>query len=234
MNILRRHIFSSVVVVALVGTGCASAGPTEDFFTAIKRDNAGAVERMLKAGFDPNVHDARGDGGLILAIKEPSVRSLKVLLEWPGTKAEVRNANDESPLMMAAIKGQLDVVKALIAKDADVNKTGWAPLHYAVSASGPAQLDIVRALLDASAYIDAESPNKTTPLMMAARYGSEDAVKLLFDEGADPTARNDKGLTAGDFARLAEREALGQQLDRVASTWRKPTTPVPAAARKKW
>ena len=231
MNVLRRHGFAFVLLAAAIGTGCASAGPTDDFFTAIKRDNAGAVERMLKAGFDPNVHGEKGEGGLTLAIKEPSPRSLKVLLAWPGTKPEVRNAADESPLMMAAIKGQVDVVKALIAKDADVNKTGWTPLHYAVSASGPQQVEIVRLLLDASAYIDAESPNKTTPLMMAARYGGEDAVKLLFDEGADPTLRNEKGLTAGDFARLAEREPLGAQLDKVASTYRKPA---PGAPRKSW
>jgi len=231
MNILRRHVVCSVALAALIAAGCASAGPTEDFFTAIKRDNPGAIEAMLKAGFDPNVRDARGEGGLVLAIKEPSPRSLKVLLAWPGTRAEVRNKSDESPLMMAAIKGQVDVVKALIAKDADVNKTGWAPLHYAVSAPGPQQLDIVRLLLEASAYIDAESPNKTTPLMMAARYGGEDAVKLLFDEGADPTMRNEQGLSAADFARKAERPELAEQLDKVAANWRKPSADAP---RKRW
>jgi len=225
MNLLRRHAFCAVLGAALVATGCASAGPADDFFTAVKRDNAGAISRLLQSGFNPNLKDAKGDGGLIIAIREPSPRSLKVLLDSPATRAEVRNANDESPLMMAAIKGQLDVVRQLIAKDADVNKTGWTPLHYAVSAGGPDQLAIARLLLDASAYIDAESPNRTTPLMMAARYGSEQAVKLLFDEGADPTLRNEQGLTAADFARKAEREDLAAQLDQAAARYRKPAGP---------
>lgn len=233
MNALRRHVFcSALLTVALVAAGCATASPTEDFFTAVKRDNAGAIGRLLQSGFDPNVKDAKGDGGLIIAIKEPSPRSLKVLLDWPGTKAEVRNAADESPLMMAAIKGQTEVVKQLIAKDGDVNKTGWTPLHYAVSAGGPQQLDIVRILLEASAYIDAESPNRTTPLMMAARYGSEQAVKLLFDEGADPTLRNEQGLSAADFARKAEREDLAVQLEQAAARYRKPTPG--AGVKKSW
>ena len=84
--------------------------------------------------------------------------------------------------MMAAIKGQADIAEKLIARDADVNKTGWTPLHYAASSG---QLAIITMLIEKSAYIDAESPNGTTPLMMAAMYGTPAAVKLLLQEGAD-------------------------------------------------
>jgi len=38
-------------------------------------------------------------------------------------------------------------------------------------------------LLDEHAYIDAASPNGTTPLMMAAHYGTPSAVKLLLEAG---------------------------------------------------
>ena len=88
-------------------------------------------------------------------------------------------------------------MKALIARGADVNKTGWAPLHYAASAGTPQHTAIIALLLENHAYIDATSPNGTTPLMMAAHYGSNDAVQLLLDEGADPTLKNQLGLSAG-------------------------------------
>ncbi len=230
-NRLRRLLcLAATVSISAVAAGCAYAGtPQDDFFVAIKRDDASTLQTLLRRGVDPNAKDPHGEPGLNMAIKEPSPRALQVLLAWPKTQAENRNSQDESPLMLAAIKGQLDVVKALIAKDADVNKTGWAPLHYAVSAGGPQQLDIVRALLDASAYIDAESPNKTTPLMMAAKYGSEKAVKLLFDEGADPTLRNQLGLSAADFAKQAGRAELAQQLEAAAA--RRGQT---EAAKKAW
>ena len=54
---------------------------------------------------------------------------------------------------------------------------------------------------DQSAYIDAEAPNGNTPLMMAARYSSPRAVKLLLEEGADPNVKNYAGQTALDLAK---------------------------------
>lgn len=41
--------------------------------------------------------------------------------------------------------------------------------------------------------------------MMAAFYGTPSAVKLLLEAGADPFLRNEKNLTAIDFAQRANR-----------------------------
>ena len=60
-------------------------------------------------------------------------------------------------------------------------------------------------LLEHHAFIDAESPNGTTPLMMAAHYGSPAAVKLLLEAGADTAMKNQLGMTAIDFARRGNR-----------------------------
>jgi ankyrin repeat protein len=76
-------------------------------------------------------------------------------------------------------------------------------LHYAAT-SGNAH--VVQLLLDHYAYIDAESPNGSTPLMMAAMYGSAEAVKVLLDGGADASVKNAAGLTALDFAQKAGHE----------------------------
>ena len=73
-------------------------------------------------------------------------------------------------------------------------------------------LDVIRLLLEQHAYIDAESPNGTTPLMMAAHYGTPEAVKLLLAEGADPTLKNQLGLSAIDFAFRANRTDAADQI----------------------
>jgi ankyrin repeat protein len=70
-------------------------------------------------------------------------------------------------------------------------------LHYA-AANG--HVDVINLLLEHYAYPDAESPNLTTPLMMAALYGNPESVKALLDGGADPTLKNSLGLTALNFA----------------------------------
>ncbi len=48
--------------------------------------------------------------------------------------------------------------------------------------------------------------------MMAAQYGSAEMVKLLLDEGADPTLKNQLGLTALNFAQRVSRSELAAQL----------------------
>jgi uncharacterized protein len=104
--------------------------------------------------------------------------------------------------MLAALHGLLPECEKLIALGADVNKPGWAPLHYAATRGHVA---VMALLLEENAYIDAASPNGTTPLMMAAHYGTPSAVKLLLEAGADPMLKNQLGLTAMDFAHRANQ-----------------------------
>lgn len=189
-------------LLALLGISLVQAGSYDDFFAAIKRDNPQVILDLLQRGFDPNTPDPTGVHGLFIAVTDGSVKAADALIGWPKTKVEWRNAKDESPLMLAALRGQTDIVRKLIARDADVNKPGWAPLHYAATGG---HLEVMALLLEHHAFIDAQSPNKTTPLMMAAHYGSTAAVKLLLDAGADTAMRNERGLTAIDFANRANR-----------------------------
>lgn len=174
------------------------AGAYDDFFRAIQANDAAVIKSLMARGLDPNLIEAeRGDSGLILAIRENSMDVFRILIETPGIDVETMARNGDNALMIACFKANKLAVQALIDKGAEVNRPGWAPLHYA-AASG--SNEIVQILLDHSAYIDAESPNKTTPIMMAARGGYILTVKLLLDEGADATLKNDLGMTAIDFA----------------------------------
>ena len=203
MNLQRRSALAAVAL-GLVSAR-AWAGAYEDFFVAILRDDGDAITALLRRGFDPNTRDPKGQVGLTIALQNDANKAVAALLASRRLNVEARNAKDESPLMMAAIKGNVEAVKALIARDADVNKTGWTPLHYAASAGSPQHAVIISLLLENHAYIDAASPNGTTPLMMAAHYGSTEALQLLLDEGADPTLKNQLGLTAADFALRVSR-----------------------------
>ncbi|KAB7594558.1 ankyrin repeat domain-containing protein [Verminephrobacter eiseniae] len=194
----RRSALTAMALGLLAAR--ARADSYEDFFAAIARDDDAAITALLRRGFDPNMRDPKGQVGLTLALRAGANRAFAALLAAPRVDVQARNAEDESPLMMAAIKGHVAAVKALLARSADVNKTGWAPLHYAASAGSPEHLLIIGLLLENHAYIDAASPNGSTPLMMAAQYGSTEAVQLLLQEGADPALKNQLGLSAIDFA----------------------------------
>jgi ankyrin repeat protein len=194
------------------------AGSYDEFFGAIRPDSDNTIRALLKRGFDPNILSPNGEPALILALREPSFKVIDALLESPLTKVEFRTVNDESALMLAALRGYLDVCKALIARDADVNKPGWTPLHYAATGGHG---KIVELLLDNHAYIDAASPNGSTPLMLASKYGTMDVVKQLLDAGADPLIKNGLGLTAIDFAMQVQRNDIAQSIASVARSKRK-------------
>ena len=200
---MLRNYFRNIFYLLVIFTYSLSrAGSYEDFFKAIQIDDGASVSTLLARGFDGNTRNPKGQPGLYMAVRENSLKAATVLIAWPKIDVEARTATDESPLMIAALNGQADVAKKLIAKGADVNKTGWTPLHYAATRG---HLPVISLLLDNYAYIDANSPNNTTPLMMAAFYGTPSAVKLLLEAGADPSLKNDQGLTAIDFAHRNNR-----------------------------
>jgi len=208
---------AAFVAVALLSTGPALAVTYDsvDFFRAINVDDADAVSRMLAAGLDPNQLDTRGQPALILALQDESLKVAKVLWDAKGVDIDVRNSVGETPLMMAALKAEVDAAGALVAHGAAVQKDGWAPLHYAATGGSAA---IVKMLLAKGAVLETRSPNGTTPLMMAARYGNEEAVDALLAAGADRTLKNDLGMDASAFAASAGRERLAARLKPAVAT----------------
>lgn len=181
------------------------------WFQAARMDDVKLCNDLLARGFDTNtIEPERLDTALLIAVRQGSAKVTTLLLATPGVNLDARSRNGDTSLMLAAYKKDLPTVQALIDKGAEINHPGWTALHYAAAAGS---LPIVRVLLDHDAYIDAESPNKTTPLMMAARGGYRDVAEYLLSQGADLHAKNELGLTAVDFARAQGRPALADFLE---------------------
>lgn len=212
---LNHYLKKLFYLIVAIGFSTANAGAFDDFFKAIKFDDARTVQSLLSQGFDANALDDKGQSPLYLALREGSFKVCAVLLDHPQTQFDRANAVGETPLMMAALRGHAEWVGRLLDRGAKLNgtdngdKPGWTPLHYA--ASGP-DAGTVALLLSRGALVDARSPNGSTPLMMAAQYGPEDSVQQLLQKGADPLAKNDLGLNAADFAARGGRESLAKRL----------------------
>jgi ankyrin repeat protein len=222
MKFVRR-----ACAVALLGAATlAMATPRDDMRKAVEFDDANTVKKLLAKGTDPNLVDDAGNPMLVVALREKSTKAAAVLIGAKDIDFDKANPAGETPLMMAALQGEMDMVKLMVeGQEAEVNKHGWAPLHYAATNG---HNDIVKYLLDHSAYVDAESPNGTTPLMMAARAGHIDTVKILLDEGADIRIKNQQGMTVIDFAERYQQKEIA---DGLKSRWHKlyPDTPIVAA-----
>lgn len=208
---MKHHFRNLLYIVIFIGVSAANAGAYEDFFTAINRDDDRGVAKLLERGFDPNSRDPKGQTGLILALRDDSSRVAEALWKSQTLDVNVQNASGETALMMAALRGQVAWMQRLIDRGAQVHKEGWSPIHYA--ATGP-ESKAVALLIERGVPIEALSPGKDTPLMMAARYGAEGSVDLLLARGASASVTNERNLDAVDMARAAGRDFLVDRLQK--------------------
>src|SRR5690606_36677282 len=61
-----------------LAAGATSAGAYDDFFRAVRVDNAGAVRDLLARGFAPNTPDEQGQTGLLIAMRESSTKVVQL------------------------------------------------------------------------------------------------------------------------------------------------------------
>lgn len=74
-----------------------------------------------------------------------------------------------------------------------------SPLTVAVSKG---DIDFIKKLIEYGADVN-EISEDLSPLMIAARYNKVDILRVLLANGANPSARNEKGYTALKYAQLS-------------------------------
>ena len=206
---MRINFKIFLYLYVLIGFSISKAGAFDDFFKAIVFDQVPVVGKLIYRGMDPNTPTEKGEPALVFAVRSGAPKTVAYLLKQPGIQIDATNMADETALMLAANANDLASANLLIEAGASVNRPKWTPLHYAASKGHTAMM---RLLIENDAYVDAESPNGTTPLMMAAYYSSPNAVKLMLEEGADPLLKNQDGQTALDMALVKDKKLSVQYI----------------------
>lgn len=200
------------VTLGLVGS-IAHAASEKDLWVYITNDKADDVNELLNRGLDPNTINKNQQPALIQAVRDGSWKVFDLLLDNPKINVNKLNQFGESPLMYVALMGDLPRSKKLIAMGAKVNKEDWTPLHYA-SIKGRA--DVIKLLLSHGADANEVAPTGDTALILAVQSDSLEAVQLLLNAGADPSASNFKAQDAVEIARAKGKDKLADALEKIA------------------
>lgn len=142
---------------------------------AVKAGNGAEVEAMLNQGADPNSRDRSEE-------LKPSF--------WDALQTYIRGrrptADESNPvLVIAASQGNVQVIKLLLDRGADVNASGEYGENSLFRAISTAPNETIRLLLDRGANPNALNVGNGTPLERAAERGKVETVQLLLAKGAN-------------------------------------------------
>jgi ankyrin repeat protein len=126
---------------------------------------------------------------LMEAIRNGNRRAFDKMLKDDHAHVKLKGPGGSTPLMYAALYGDADCVRRLLADGADPNiknESGSTALMWATD-----DLEKTQLLIEHGADVNAVSDFGRTPLLIAAgRSGSSPVVKLLLDHGANPNAHS--------------------------------------------
>ena len=139
-------------------------------------------------------------------------------IPWPVTERDDVLQGHNTPLHLAAICDNLDALKILLNKGADLYKydhRGLTAFHMAVIGRSLSVLEFLLSNDDCKVHVDIkDNVDGETALHKAVTRGYEDCVMMLLDRGADVTAENHLEMNAKTIARVCEQNHIVELLEK--------------------
>jgi ankyrin repeat protein len=157
-----------------------------------------SLQVLAKAGADLNPRDGKKRTPLSLAIQADFTNTVKTLLDLGADANRTAATGDESekllsPLVLASRRGNVEVLKALLAAKADVSARmpdGSTPITAAAAAG---HWPAVNLFLDHKADPNTRDARGVTALLIATEKGDVKEVDILLEKGADPRLTDRQG-----------------------------------------
>ena len=130
---------------------------------------------------------------LVTAIRNADEQAIRKLLD-NGANVNARDAEGNTPLILASFYATPQCLELLMERGADVNAANKAGATALIRAA--TSYEKTRLLVAAGAKVRVRTALGNAPLILAARRaGNSRTVQLLLQCGANPTERNDVGVS---------------------------------------
>ena len=190
----RSFIMTGPVALFCLGLflGAASWAPGAPIelplVEAVKNADAPAIRALLERPVDVNAPEADGTTALHWAVRLDNHVAADLLIS-AGADVMVANLFDVTPLSLAAINGNGDMIRTLLAAGVDPNTRMASGEAAILTAARTGQADAIRTLVAYGGDVNATQGAGQTPLMWAAAEGHLQAMRTLIEAGADIGAR---------------------------------------------
>lgn len=209
---------SANIISDLIYQGASLAAQTDRtgetaLHLAARYARADAAKRLLDAGADANAQDNTGRTPLHAAVAADAQGVFQILIRNRATDLDSRMYDGSTALILAARLAVEGMVEELITCHADVNavdELGKSALHWAAAVNN---VDATIALLKNGANKDMQDLKEETPLFLAAREGSCQAVKVLLAHFANREITDHMDRLPRDIAQERMHHDIVQLLD---------------------
>jgi ankyrin repeat protein len=148
---------------------------------------------------EESVASADGTTPLHVAVHQEDVLRVKALLA-DNAEVDAKNRYEVTPLAIACLAGNSDIVAMLLEAGADPNLAGTEGETPLMTASRTGRVEVVDQLLTHGARVNETVGEEQMAIHWAASEGHAEVVRSLIRAGANPSAELESGFTPLLFA----------------------------------
>ena len=204
MRVFKRRFVFRIGVVLLILYWATALGPEpparisispSDLVRAVTIQRDSLIELCLIDHVDPNGHDARGRTPLLIATSQQDWKTVGRLI-GVGAMVDLADKNGLTPLMAAAMHGNLEVFRELLARSANFHpearcKDGNDLLGMALDGGNP---EIVRSVMERLPTMPQWRSSTRRALQGALMTGDKGQIRSLVSKHSAPPTPEGKNV----------------------------------------
>ena len=213
----RRFVFAAGVVLLILFWAIA-VGPEPparisispgDLVRAVTIQRDSLIDLCLIEHVDPNGRDAQGRTPLLIAMSQQDWKTARRLVD-AGALVDVADTNGFTPLMAAAMHGNLEMFRLLLVRTADLHAEARTPdgrdlLGMALDGGNP---EIVETVVERLPLMSQWTSSTRRALNAVLQAGKKEQIRLLLSKHSAPPSPEGKSVPFLAYSIAANNSSL--------------------------